>query len=889
MAPKQTPRREAKARAATKVFKNNQWNEGPSSAMILRREKETLLLLVLLPNVASLHLKAKGSLLCHQGWAQNTSPFTVCERDSEGRRDLNATVLHVAFLLSLLSDRRLHALHVSRTGRHADVSPRKATPSPVAFWSQRRCPGRKLWRFSGHFGGFGVRLACSRREDLAWSKGNARIVLFFAFFTKSAERRYSPFRSSVASFLIPTPHFRGAAHSLGGSSLLARALSLLAGGCRGFGISRFGIALSHARLLGSGKWQAFPLSSVYSGVMGETGKRPRNTTQKDNVDGKHQKKRPINRENPNDGELVVYRLLCPDNVIGSVIGKGGKVINSLRQETHAKIKVVDPFPGANERVITIYCYVKEKESMNVDEHDMEPLCPAQDALLRVHDAIVNALSNLGDSDKKWKQEARILVPASQTATIIGKAGATIKKLRSDTGANIKVNQKEPDDPTHSCAMSFDNFVSISGDEESVKKALFAVSAIMYKFSPKEEISLDTTVPELPPSIIIPSDIPVFPAGSIFPSADTIVGPPRSAHPVIGTTTNVSELHGYTDSVSGWPGYASAVPVVSAYSGPSRSEELVVRVLCPSDMIGRVIGKGGSSIKSVRQSSGARIDIDDKKNESEECVITVTSTEYMEDGKSGAVEAVLLLQGKINDEDDETVTVRLLVPSKVIGCLIGKNGSIVNDMRKKTKAKIYISKGEKPRCAGSDDELVEVQGEVSCVRDALAQIVLRLREDALKDRDGGQNAPPVDSFKSSGHPVPAVLPHTAVVAPPVAHIAYDQRAEAGYELGMLPSSSLYGYGSLQGGENGYGSLPSYTSKTYGGGLPSYIEMVVPANAVGKVMGKNGTNLVNIQKISGATVEIVESKTSRGERIARISGTSEQKRTAENVIQAFIMSS
>lgn len=73
----------------------------------------------------------------------------------------------------------------------------------------------------------------------------------------------------------------------------------------------------------------------------------------------------------------------------------------------------------------------------------------------------------------------------------------------------------------------------------------------------------------------------------------------------------------------------------------------------------------------------------------------------------AVEAVLLLQGKINDEDHETVTMRLLVPSKVIGCIIGKGGSIINEIRKRTKADVRISKKDKPKCADANDELVEV--------------------------------------------------------------------------------------------------------------------------------------------------------------------------------------
>lgn len=73
----------------------------------------------------------------------------------------------------------------------------------------------------------------------------------------------------------------------------------------------------------------------------------------------------------------------------------------------------------------------------------------------------------------------------------------------------------------------------------------------------------------------------------------------------------------------------------------------------------------------------------------------------------AVEAVLLLQEKINDEDDDIVTMRLLVPSKVIGCIIGKSGSIINEIRKRTKVDVRISKGEKPKCADINDELVEV--------------------------------------------------------------------------------------------------------------------------------------------------------------------------------------
>ncbi|XP_035545540.1 KH domain-containing protein At4g18375-like isoform X1 [Juglans regia] len=652
--------------------------------------------------------------------------------------------------------------------------------------------------------------------------------------------------------------------------------------------------------------------------MGETGKRSQsqrdhggdNKNQKRRVndhggDNKNQKrqvndhggdnmkqKRWLNdKDDRGTDKLVVYRILCPDGVIGSVIGKSGKVINSIRQETRAKVKVVDPYPGAKDRVITIYSYVKEKEEVVVDDEfsDREPLCAAQDALLKVHAAIANAVATVGDSDNKRKDEegCQILVPSSQSANIIGKAGATIKKLRSKTRTNIKVMAKDATDPTNSCAMDFDNFVLISGESEAVKKALFAVSAIMYKFAPREEIPLETSVSEAPPSIIIPSDVPIYPPGGLYPSVDPIVAP-RSVPSIVGAT-NVQDLHGYADTGNTWPLYSSALPVVSGFTSASQSqsEELIIRVLCPFDKIGRVIGKGGGTIKSIRQACGARIEVDDTKYDCDECVIMITSTESPDDLKSMAVEAVLLLQGKINDEDDNTVTVRLLLPSRVIGCIIGKSGSIINEIRKRTKADVRISKSDKPNCAAVNDELVEVLGEVGSVRDALIQIVLRLRDDVLKDGDGGHNpAFGADSLFSAGSSlsVSSVLPSVAPVAP----FGHDWRVESGSGFSMLSSSSLYGYGSLSMGDNGYGSMPTYSSKLYGGLPPtSTLEILVPANAVGKVMGKGGANLGNMRKISGAMIEISDSKTSRGDRIAHITGTPEQKRAAENLIQAFIM--
>ncbi|KZV39046.1 KH domain-containing protein-like [Dorcoceras hygrometricum] len=625
--------------------------------------------------------------------------------------------------------------------------------------------------------------------------------------------------------------------------------------------------------------------------MGETGKRSRH--HRGDVDNKNQKRRTDRGrerdENGND-ELIVYRILCPDGVIGSVIGKNGKVINSIRQDSRAKVKVVDPFPGAKDRVILTYCYVREKANIEVDDEfsNNNPLSPAQDALLKVHAAIANAVATVGESDGKNKDRSKegcqLLVPASQSSNIIGKSGATIKKLRSKTRTNIKVIGKDISDPSHSCALEFDNFVQISGESEAVKKALFAISAIMHKFAPKESIPLDTSIPEAPPSIIIPADVPLYPASVHYPNVDSIA-PTRSIPSILGHT-NTLDIPGYTDPGTSWPVYSSTIPVVSGYGGSSQSEELIVKVVCPGNVIGRVIGKMGISIRNIRQESGARVDVEDPKPKHNECVITVTSMEALDDLKSSAVEAVLLLQGKINDEDDETVTMRLLVPSKVIGCIIGKSGSIINEIRKRTKADIRISKGERPKCADDNDELVEIFGQVGSVRDALIQIVLRLRDDVLKDREGVRNSFVGGEAIYSGGASIAMQSGLPSVSS-TASFGYEKRPESGSGLGLL-SSSAYGYKSLSIGDSVHGQLSSRSSSLYSRfPPPSTLDMLIPAHAIGKVIGKGGTNIENIRQISGATIEISDPKSSNGDRVALISGTTEQKRDAENLIQAFIL--
>lgn len=170
---------------------------------------------------------------------------------------------------------------------------------------------------------------------------------------------------------------------------------------------------------------------------------------------------------------TVYRILCQSKKIGSVIGKGGRIVKALRDETRSKITVAESVPRSDERVIIVYSNsnkIPRKHSNNNSEEDlatdkeeddlMEPHCAAQDALMKVHDRIIEE-DLVGGADNEDGNDiivtARLLVPDNMVGCVLGKKGDVIQRLRSETGASIRVL---PSDHLPTCAMSTDELVQV---------------------------------------------------------------------------------------------------------------------------------------------------------------------------------------------------------------------------------------------------------------------------------------------------------------------------------------------------------------------------------------------------------------------------------------------
>ncbi|KAL3637810.1 hypothetical protein CASFOL_018258 [Castilleja foliolosa] len=427
---------------------------------------------------------------------------------------------------------------------------------------------------------------------------------------------------------------------------------------------------------------------------------------------------------------IVYRILCQSDKIGSVIGKGGSIVRALRDETQARITVSDSVPGSDERVITILSPSDQRASRHSRINEaMEPHCAAQDALLKVHNRIVEQA--LRFTERGYGDEtvvsARLLV--SDVGCILGRKGDVIQRLRSETGANIRVL---PLDHVAACAMSGDELVQISGIPAAVKKALYEISTILHWNLRRDRPPLSFRPPYA-------SHPPHAHEDFRHPSPST-----RNMLPPEYSTwlERDSDAHRMRP-IPFEGGYEISPPAIRSdhFDGdtPPRNREtateFTIKILCSADRIGSVIGKGGCNVRQIEQDTGASIHVDDASKQSNERVIRVSSFGSPLDRRSPTIDAILHLQNKTSEISEEgTITTKLIVAANKVGCLLGQGGHVINDMRRRTHAdiRVFSKEGEKPRCVSADEELVQITGRSEIAKDALVEIASRLRMRCLRD-------------------------------------------------------------------------------------------------------------------------------------------------------------
>ncbi|KAG5535319.1 hypothetical protein RHGRI_023179 [Rhododendron griersonianum] len=567
---------------------------------------------------------------------------------------------------------------------------------------------------------------------------------------------------------------------------------------------------------------------------------------------------------------TVYRILCYSKRIGSVIGKGGNRVKALREETQAKITVSDSVAGSDERVIIIHSPSTKKthEKQNTDEdqnpatenedYPMEPHCPAQDALLKVHDRIVeeDLVGGMEDGDENVMVTARLLVPNNMVGCLLGRKGDVIQRLRSDTGAGIRVL---PAENLPTCAMSTDELVQISGKPAIVRRALYDVSTLLHQNPKKDNPSMS---------------FPLSQGGRGFRP----IGPPIDDMPPRGNP-QWSQRHydsrdmppmpwmgGYGDrSFEFGPDRFDRGPPMHGGEAPS---EFSMKILCPVGKIGGVIGTGGSNVKQLETETGASVHVGDASAVLDERVIRVSSLEVLWNPRSETIDAILQLQNKTSEVSEKGImTTRLLVPSTKVGCILGQGGQIINEMRRRTQADIRVfSKEDKPKSAADDEELVQISGKFGVAKDALVEIASRLRARYLRDGNAGAELSPVRPVKGFG-------PGGSLPG----------RGPDMFGPTRTGSSSAYEYVKGGGREYEFPGYPVPPSATRYPDFNSSMDVKMPYNAA---VGTGGRNM---SEIAGTRLKLQDPRSGGAECIVDIRGSSDHLNATQNIYQAFVASS
>jgi len=316
---------------------------------------------------------------------------------------------------------------------------------------------------------------------------------------------------------------------------------------------------------------------------------------------------------------LTIRLIMQGKEVGSIIGKKGDIVKRFREESGAKINISDgSYP---ERIVTV---TGNTESI-------------YKAFTLICNKFEEDLNNLISPSTVPRPPItfRLVVPASQCGSLIGKGGSKIKEIREITGASVQVASEMLPNST-------ERAVTISGGSEAVIQCINNICIIMSESPPK-----GVTVPYTPLKAVTVAGLPGTAAIPSLPAAlfqqpqPALVAASQAVAPAqlgkVGLPINA--ISGGNHLQNGLLNPAALAVLSSQARGPSSQQTHEMTV--PNELIGCIIGKGGSKVAEIRQLSGAMIRISNCEDRDAPANLDRTIT------ITGSTESVALAQYLIN--------------------------------------------------------------------------------------------------------------------------------------------------------------------------------------------------------------------------------------------------
>ncbi|KAL8500250.1 hypothetical protein ACS0TY_020017 [Phlomoides rotata] len=272
-----------------------------------------------------------------------------------------------------------------------------------------------------------------------------------------------------------------------------------------------------------------------------------------------------------------------------------------------------------------------------------------------------------------------------------------------------------------------------------------------------------------------------------------------------------------------------------------THDVIYRIVVPSRQIGKVIGRAGHRIQKIREDAKATIKIADAISRHEERVIIISSKDS-DNIFSDAENALHQIVSLILKEDDGNVeavnvgpghvpanAVRLLIAGSQAGGLIGVSGQNIVSLRNTSGATIAVlSPNQLPPFASAheSDRVVQVSGEIPAVLRAVVEIGCQLRDNPPKQ----------------------------VIAVSTNNGGFPRQPQPFVD----PASADY----------------------------VTLELMVPENLVGGLIGRFGANISRIRNESGANIKVYGARGEQNQRQIHLGGSTQQVALAKQRVDEYV---
>ncbi|ROW04659.1 hypothetical protein VPNG_07460 [Cytospora leucostoma] len=273
---------------------------------------------------------------------------------------------------------------------------------------------------------------------------------------------------------------------------------------------------------------------------------------------------------------LTLRAIVSSKEAGVIIGKGGKNVAELRDETGVKAGVSKVVQGVHDRVLTI--------------------TGGCDAISKAYAVVARALLEGAPSlgmggvvQSNGTHPIKLLISHNQMGTIIGRQGLKIKHIQDVSGVRM-VAQKEM------LPQSTERIVEVQGTPEGLQRAIWEICKCLV-----DDWQRGTG------TVLYNPAVRTAPGG--------LGGPGYSTGREYGTPSRVMRTGNGADFSNGTTPRSFTRRSESELLGrgppthDENGEEIQTQnISIPADMVGCIIGRAGSKISEIRKTSGARISI-----------------------------------------------------------------------------------------------------------------------------------------------------------------------------------------------------------------------------------------------------------------------------------------